>query len=244
MHVWRRQTWTETCTEVGWKITFGRNPAPQLCLDPRYHTRAVFLKQHIAWSKNFAWFNTWRIMRRSKPNQAQFDALKMWLSENYPGIDVDLDYKRKMRLMRGWSILASGIFLQVLVTVCLGALTHFKVGMASHAVWTLIWLYGHPALRWTALLERSVFAAICRSRRVWFLFMFTNLFAWVITFGVYGGIAVIGVELLESFCSQMISLSPGVWVLTATLIFLSYTLALGFTYFLPGIIGEISSFMS
>lgn len=224
------------------KITFGRKPAASVCLDPRAHPRAVFLKQHIAWSRHFVWFNTWRIMRRSKPTQAQFDDLKTWLSENYPGIDVDLDYKRKMHLMRGWSILASGLFLQVLVTVFLGALTHFRVGMASHAFWTLIWLYGHPALRWTALLERSVFAAICRSRKVWFLFMFTNVFAWAITFGVYGGIAVIGVELLEAVCGQVISLSPGVWVLTATVIFLSYTFVLLFTYFLPGIIGNILFF--
>lgn len=244
MHVWRRQTWTETCTEVGWKMAFGRNPSPQFCLDNRDRTRAVFLKQHFAWSRHFFCFNTWRIMRRSRPNQVQSDALKTWLSENYPGIDIDLDYKRKMRLMRGWSILLSGVFLQVLVAVCLGALTRFKVGKASHAVWTLIWLYGHPALRWTALFERSVFAAICRSRRVWFFFMFTNLFAWAITFGVYGGITVIGVELLESVCSQVISLSPGVWVLTATLIFLSYTFALALTYFLPGILGEILSFLN
>jgi len=244
MHVWRRQTWTETCTEVGWKITFGRNPNPQVCLDDRLRTRAVFLKQHFAWSRHFVRFNTWRIMRRSKPNQVQLDALKTWISENYPGIDVDLDYHTKMRLMRGWSILASGLFLQLLITVCLGALTHFKVGTASHAVWTLIWLYGHPALRWTAMIERSVFAAICRSRRIWFLFMFTNLLAWATMCGVYGGIAIIGVELLESVCGQTISLSPGVWVLTATLIFLSYTFALVVTYFLPGIIGEILSYLS
>jgi hypothetical protein len=226
--VWRRQIWTDTCTEVGWKVTFGTAAHDEFCLNNRDHTGAIFLKQNLGWSNHITWFNKWRrwrIMLRNEPDQRQLEELKTWLAENYPGIDVELDYE-KMPLMRGRSILASGLFLQALVT-------------ASHAAWTLIWLYGHPALRWTALIERSVFAAICRSRRVWFLFMFTKLLAWVVTFGVYGGIAVISVELLEAVCGQVISLSPGIWVLTASLIFLSYSFALASVYFLPQIIGKI-----
>lgn len=243
--VWRRQIWTDTCIEVGWKVTLGTKATShnEVCLDNRDQEPATFLKQNIGWSRHFPWLDRWRIMLRKKPDETQLGEFKTWMGENYPGIDVDIDYA-KMPRIRGRSIMASGLFLQVLVTVCLGGFTHFKIGTPSHAAWALIWLYGHPALRWTALIERSVFAAICRSRRVWFLFMLTKLLAWAVTFGVYGGIAVISVELLESVCHQIISLSPGIWVLVAALIFISYTAALTFIYFLPQMIGETSCLLN
>jgi len=138
--------------------------------------------------------------------------LDRWLKENYSGIQIDL---KNMPRKLGYSYLVSGIFLQFLVTVLLGALTHFRVDITSHAIWLLVWMYGGPLLRWKWLNDYSMHKEPCLSPAKWVLYGVGRILSLALTVAVYGGIAVICVELLAAICDTTLVLEPQIWFLIA-----------------------------
>ena len=87
----------------------------------------------------------------------------VWLKTNYPNIEVDTDDLhgkiRKWKLWKnelGYAKLWNGLMLIAVLTLVVGVLTHFRVGIPSHACWILLWLYGGPVFRSKWLVNHSV----------------------------------------------------------------------------------------
>ena len=168
---------------------------------------------------------------RRRGDETHFDgdqdlqaALREWLRQKYPSLEVSFDSptQRRVRISR----LISSLFLQSLETLIIGLLTHFYVGIASHAVWFLIWLYGMATLRF--LLPRN----LNPKRSPWYHWVLHGIILVPLSVGIYGGITVIVVELMEEMCESVWSISPGVWVIigasVATSLGLCFYLILGF----------------
>ena len=147
--------------------------------------------------------------------EADINELKAWLNENYPGVEIPLD-----DLAKGFAYwpLVSGIFLQVLVTITVGAITRFHLNSRNHAAWILIWMYGSASLRWTSLITNSLNQTPCLLLKKWILFGFGMILEFLLAIGVYGGITVIAVELFAAMCVTPFSLPPGIWILIGLLI--------------------------
>jgi hypothetical protein len=238
IHFGRKEIWTSLCYQVYWGFGFGIGKNQRLerdIVDKKW--RAIFLKQNFIINQDL-WLR-WGIMMRNVPgppestkrkcgafferkkrgNQAlakdDMKDLHTWLEQNYPGIQIDLE---NMPRSFGVSQLVSGIFLQLLVTVLLGSLTRFRLGTSGHAVWLLIWIYGGPLFRWKWLNDNSMDKVPCLNAGKWVLFGIGRVLSIALAVGVYGGIAVICVELLADICNTVFSLSPQIWILIAVLI--------------------------
>jgi hypothetical protein len=154
----------------------------------------------------------WNPRRRAVSREVETAEIKKfndWLGNNYPGLVIPPINKTPSHV--GYAQLASGIFLQILVSGILG-ITHYKVGVPSHACWLVIWIHGGPMLRWLYLFTSSMDKEPCLSPlKVW-LFELVWVLTILIGIGVYGGITVISVELLGAFCETTISLPAGIWI--------------------------------
>lgn len=142
--------------------------------------------------------------------RADLNELKAWLTENYPGVEIPLD--DLPQTFSYWS-LVSGVFLQMLVTVTVGAITRFHLGDRIHAAWILFWIYGSASLRWTSLITTSLNQYPCLLLKTWMLFAVGIILEFFLAIGVLGGITVIVVELFEAMCGTVFSLPAGYWFL-------------------------------
>jgi hypothetical protein len=169
----------------------------------------------------------------SKGDTRRGNLFKEWLLDNYEGVKVDFD---KVPRTLVWPRFASGVFLQSLITIMLGTLARFHVGVPSQGAWLLIWMYGAPTLRWTRLLYNSMERKACLS--LWKVGLSSGfyLLALGVGIGVYGGITVISVELFGAMCYSQISLSPGIWVLIGFAIAFAFGSAI-LIVFLTGVLG-------
>ena len=131
--------------------------------------------------------------------------LETWLEDQYPGLYINLNHMPKKL---GYSYLISGIFLQLVVTALLAALTRFNLCTPSHACWLLVWIYGGPMLRWKWLNDESIDKEPCLSAFKWVLFGIGGILSLALAVGVYGGIATICVELLGAICNAHVFASP------------------------------------
>jgi hypothetical protein len=218
--------------------------------------RAIFLRQNFLTTMD--WRLKWNYMKRKipkdlleKPNllirffryfenskmtpnehahvTKEFHELDKWLKDQYPEITVDL---HRIPQKTGYSYLISGIFLQLVVTAILGALTKFSLGSRKHAPWFLVWIYGGPMLRWTWLNDESLDKELCLSARKWIFFGFTAILSLALLVAVYGGISSICVELLASICNTTFLFPAYIWLLIAVMIALTFaTIGLLVTYF-------------
>jgi hypothetical protein len=203
-------------------------------------------KKHITfWRRGFG-IAVWKLVIRKqstdteRENIAQF---KAWLQANYPGIEIPINNQDF-----GYSTLRSGIYLQIFITVILGSLTHFHIGVPSRGTWLLVWMYGGPALRWMWFINHRIDNLVSASLSVpgFFLRILSTAFAFAVVFGVCASITVLSVELLESLCGMSISLKPGVWILIGFIICVALLLvgvALSLVAFLPQIWGIIPLLM-
>jgi hypothetical protein len=175
---------------------------------------AIFFRQRLV-STWMQW--PWTVLKRDRTKdvyKAHKDAFRTWLDKEYP--DVLFDGLDKKRL--GISHIFSGMFLQVLMTAILAGLTRFRLGNASRAAWLLVWMYGAPILRYTWLNGHTMHRKPCLKPVKWLLFFIHSISHIVISVGVCGGTAVIGVELFGDLCNTTFSLTPGVWALVASCI--------------------------
>jgi len=173
-----------------------------------------------------------------------------WLKTNYPNIEVDTDdlhgKMRRWKLWKnelGYAKLWNGLMLITVLTLVVGVLTHFRVGIPSHACWILLWLYGGPVFRSKWLVNHSVHNKPCRSFTLWLLYELFRGVGWIILIVVYCGITLISVELFADFCGQQISLSPEIWVAVGAAILAVLVLVGLVARYLLHIIGQISCFM-
>jgi hypothetical protein len=156
------------------------------------------------------------------------EELETWLKDNYPGMNIKIKFESKL----GYSYLISGIFLQLLITAVLGALTKFQLGNPRHSAWILVWIYGGPLLRWKWLINESLDKEPCLSARKWFFYGFTAILSISLRIAVCGGIASICVELLASICNTTFALSIGDWIALAAAIAATFIIiGFGITYF-------------
>jgi hypothetical protein len=146
------------------------------------------------------------ITESGKEDMREFEE---WIEDNYPEIKLPEDY---LDVRTGHSKILIGLFLVLVVTGVVGALTHFKVGIPSHACWLLLWLYGGPTFRLKWLINQSVDNKPCLSYGMFLLYWALRVCGLLIVAGVYCGITVISVELLGAFCGETISLSGGTWI--------------------------------
>lgn len=133
-----------------------------------------------------------------------------------------------------------GIFLQLLVTIVLGSLTHFYLGTPSRGAWLLVWMYGGPSLRWWWFAKRFTDTEPTVSLLKQGLRVLSVSSTIVIMVGLFGGITVIAVELFEASCGTPISLSPGVWILVGFLIATASGLLGGAMWIFWALFGNIS----
>jgi len=151
--------------------------------------------------------------------------LNRWLKANYPEIDINTDdlYKKvkSWKLWKnelGYAKLWNGLMLIAVLTLVIGLLTQFRVGVPSHASWILLWLYGGPVFRSKWLVNHMVHNKPCRSLALWILYEVFRGLGWVIVAVVYCGITLISVELFAEFCGTPISLTPAIWVAIGSII--------------------------
>ena len=166
--------------------------------------------------------------------KTDINELKSWLNENYPGVEIPVDDLPKK--FAYWP-LVSGVFLQVLVTITVGAITRFHLGDRSHAAWILIWIYGSASLRWISLITNSLDQTPCLLLKKWILFGFGIILEFLLAIGVYGGITVIAVELLGEMCGKPFSLPPGVWILIGLLIAFVFAIVACVVFYSSTILG-------
>ena len=221
----RQEVWTSACYKLRWKFRSVAKPASDSSeSDEGKKDWAVFLRQ------KFLWRIPWRL-RRAKIDEAdevytrKLAELKIWLIEHYPHMEIQLDKLSATRL--GSSVLVSNAFLQVLVTAILAGLTHgfkYKPENSDRAAWLLVFMYGGSILRWLWFVNDHMDKHPCTSPVVWFLYGIGRLLQIPLAVGVFGGISVMAVELLEIICFTTYSLSPAVWTLTGVCIGLGFGL--------------------
>jgi hypothetical protein len=232
----RKEKWTSVCYEVSWDMSFRntvRQPIQESAENEAKKKRVVFFKQKLIFQLG------WRLMKRDlsgASGTADIHQLKQWLDINYPNVDIPLDDLTKK--FPPWS-LVSGLFLQLLVTITVGAITRFHVGVPGHAAWILVWLYGSASLRWTTLITNSVTVTPCLLLKKWLLFAAGVLLEIMLAIGVYGGITFILVELLGSMCNATFSLAAGFWILIGFVIACVFTIAVCVVFYSSTIIGNI-----
>jgi hypothetical protein len=140
---------------------------------------------------------------------------RMWVEANYPGIKLPKTMPNRIGMSRS----VNGMFMQVLVTIIIGALTRFRIGTPSHAAWLLVWMYGGPVLRLVSLIDDDVPLSAMKQC----FLVVVEILSILVAIGLYGGITVILVELFGAMCNNTtISLSPGFWILIGLLIFLAF----------------------
>ena len=145
-----------------------------------------------------------QFMKLYKITDAERDEFVEWLKQYYSFINADefsLPPRRRM------SSFASSMFLVPLVTLIVGLLTHFHVGVGSRAGWFLVWLYGMPIIGFLRPFIHTV-----RETMTWLVILIFLLIFYLVIIGVFGGTAVICVGLLESMCSSEWSFSVDLWV--------------------------------
>jgi hypothetical protein len=137
--------------------------------------------------------------------------LDFWLKKHYPYVTIDLRAANMPR-DRGRSYGVSSIFLLLVATVLLGALTKFRFSTANHAIWLLVWMYGGPLLRWRWLNNNTIDKKPCLSTFMWGLFGIGRLLSVVLAVGVFGGLAAILTDLFSVICGAQFSLSVPIWM--------------------------------
>ena len=241
LHIRRIEIWTNLYYDIRWTWGFGPgnatqdNPGPcqttsQYADEDSEKKRAIFLRQ------KFIRQGPWVIMEHDMSSQHELPEIrkfKEWLEDKYVGVEVD---PQRLHTKLGRAEWTSSLFLQLLSTAMLGGLTRFRIGIVSHAVWLLLWLYGVPTLRWKWLILDKMETRPCLSLTLRLLNVFFTFTVLCVAIGVYGGITVISVELLGAMCSTVFSLSPGVWILIGWAI----TSAFGFVAILISIMSGTS----
>jgi hypothetical protein len=97
---------------------------------------------------------------------------------------------------------ASGsLFLVATTTLVVGLLSHFRASNWGRAGWLLAWIYGMAIWRLTLSLATSTFIDLKLFKKRWvnIIMLPFTLSVWV---GIFGGVAIIGVELLEDMCNS------------------------------------------
>ena len=184
----------------------------------------------------------WRLMKRDisgESGQTDINELKLWLTNNYPGVEIPVDNLPKK--FAYWS-LVSGVFLQLLVTVTVGAITRFHLGDRRHAAWILLWIYGSASLRWTSLITNSLNQSPILLLKTWMLFALGIVLEFLLAIGVLGGITVIVVELFAVMCGVTPSLSAGWWILIGFLIAFAFGIVAVVVFYSSSILGTPPEF--
>lgn len=233
-HFYRTDRWSSVCYEMRWRWWLGKNANP-----PREHESPVneSKKKDVLFWRILTAIGGWNFMIRKNPSNEEIAQFRTWLEANYPGVEIPFESSRKRV---GDSTLVSGIFLQLLVTIFLGSLTHFYLGTPSRGSWLLVWMYGGPSLRWWWFVKRFTDTEPTVSLLKHGLRVLSVCSAIVIVVGLFGGITVIAVELFEASCGTPISLSPGVWILVGFLIATASGLLGGTMWLFWSLFGNIS----
>jgi hypothetical protein len=155
--------------------------------------------------------------------EGDFKELDSWLQKNYRYVTIDLR-SSKMPRDRGGSYGVSSIFLLLLATVLLGALTRFRFSTANHAIWLLVWVYGGPLLRWRWLNNNTIDKKPCLSTFKWCFFGVCRLLSVALAVGVFGGLAAIVTELFGVICGMPFSLSTPIWMAIGFAITVAYVI--------------------
>jgi len=235
--IYRREEWTSVCYDISWGISFKRDAIPRPVHETEENEakkkRVVFFKQKLLMQLG------WRLMKRDisgESGQADINELKLWLTDNYPGVEIPVDNLPKK--FAYWS-LVSGVFLQMLVTVTVGAITRFHLGDRRHAMWILLWIYGSASLRWTSLITNSLNQSPILLLKTWMLFALGIVLEFLLAIGVLGGITVIVVELFAVMCTGTVtsSLSAGWWILIGFAIAFAFGIVAVVVYYSSYILG-------
>ena len=212
----RREEWTSVCYDINWTLSFKKEaihpPVHETTENEAKKKRVVLFRQKLLFQLG------WKLMKRNisgETGKADINELKAWLTENYPGVEIPVDDLPKK--FAYWP-LVSGVFLQILVTITVGAITRFHLGNRVHASWILLWIYGSASLRWTSIITRSLNQSPCLFLKKWILFAFGMVLEFFLAIGVLGGITVILVELLGTLCNTIFFPPAGIWILIGFLI--------------------------
>jgi len=236
----RREEWTSVCYDISWGLSFKKNahhlPTHETDENEAKKKRVVLFKQTLGLELG------WRLMKgdiSGESGRADLNDLKVWLSENYPGVEIPLDDLPKR--FQYWS-LVSGVFLQMLVTVTVGAITRFHLHNRVYAAWILLWIYGSAALRWTSIITNSLNQSPCLLLKMWLLFAMGIVLEFFLAIAVLGGITVIVVELFGAMCGlESLSLSAGYWILVGFSITFVSAIAVLVVFYSSTILGNIPS---
>jgi hypothetical protein len=254
LRIWRLEIWNSACHDVAWRFQFGRKSEP---LPPHLNqstsmyqeelkSGAVFLRQNPYRSLRII-RQKWHLAMHQAQSRDDFKEFLTWMEDNYPGLDIERALKEKPRLAQRADMLWS-LGVQLFTTLLLGTLTRFHVGIVSHAVWFLVWMYGGPIVStiiniahlrgW--IIHDNMF---CPSLFKWLARMVIYCFSLVVGIFSIGAITVLSVELFGAMCGVFYSLRVSSWVAIGALIYTGLILIFAmFVIYGPHITHMISDF--
>jgi hypothetical protein len=216
----RREIWTKACYELRWKFQ---------ATDSAIYLRTVANNYPVFFREKFVWTINWKLNCATK---VQYDNklpdFEAWLGKEYPDIVFEGLYKLRNRRWQGWSPLISSFIYQVLVTAMLAGLTwgfNCPSDKTSRAAWLLVFLFGGSIARSVWCINDWLDDSPDVSFGKWFLFGTSRLLAALLLIGIFGGISVVLVGLVEDICSAPdTSVGPGVWTLVSVCTCLFFSL--------------------
>jgi hypothetical protein len=135
-----------------------------------------------------------------------------WIQGSHPYLTI---YPPSLR--RDVFLVVSAVLLIALVTLIMGLLTRFRLGIASRAAWFLVWLYVSPfgmMLASPVLLMRKVSLTILSLAVIASIPLSIGGLISAI-----GGLAVVSVGLLESMCQSTWVIPLRIWVAIGSVFF-------------------------
>jgi hypothetical protein len=216
----RRDIWTNACYELRWK--FQATDSAATYQGTVANVYPVFFREKFIWTIN------WKFNCATKD---QYDTkrpeFEEWLRNEYPEIVFEGLNKLRVRRWQGWSPLISSFIYQVLVTAMLAGLTrgfNCPSDKTSRAAWLLVFLFGGSIARLVWCINDWLDDSADVSFGKWFLFGTSRLLAALLVIGVFGGISVVLVGLVEDICSAQDTLGPSVWTLVSVCTCLFFSL--------------------
>ena len=158
--------------------------------------------------------SSWEVVGSDMMNERK-EKFQMWLLRNYPEVSIPFD-RTPIRYVRSqWFTI---LYVQIAVTIVLGALTRFHSDNVSHAVWQLLWVYGGTIIT----LMKSEAGEYHSSIRVGLAGLSAVVLP-VMALGGLGGAAVAFTGIYGSICGTTLSTSPWIMILWICALPVAYT---------------------
>jgi hypothetical protein len=158
-------------------------------------------------------------------SEKRIEDFKSWLKDHYGEEIENIEDEDLYRESKQMAAFVSTIYCVTGQTLFIGLLTHFRLGIPSHAAWYLIWVYFPSIMR--HIMGRMGKIRISVQRPFWKLRLMLipfNIITIVMGIGWMGGLTVLEVELMEAMCQTTWSLSVRVWILVGSMAYLGVTL--------------------